>query len=201
MFERAIDTDLKLRMLREEDAEELFHVVDANRQHLRRWLPWLDANTEVEHTRQFISSTLDQHARNQGFVCGVLLSDRIVGVVGYHAINWGNRSVEIGYWLSREAIGNGIMTRCCRVLVDHAFSRLGLNRIAIPAAVGNSGSRAIPERLGFRQEGIIRDAEWLYDRYVDHVLYAALRREWNSEQGRCTRRGIRSARITRITSR
>ena len=102
MLELTIDTDLKLRMLREEDAEELFHVVDANRQHLRRWLPWLDANTEVEHTRQFISSTLDQHARNQGFVCGVLLSDRIVGVVGYHAINWGNRSVEIGYWLSRE---------------------------------------------------------------------------------------------------
>ena len=185
MFERAIDTDLKLRMLREEDAEELFHVVDANRQHLRRWLPWLDANTEVEHTRQFINSTGDQHARNEGFVCGVLLSDRIVGVVGYHPIRWGNRSVEIGYWLSRGAVGSGIMTRCCRVLVAHAFSQLGLNRVAIPAAVGNLRSRAIPERLGFRQEGIIRDAEWLYDHYVDHVLYAALKREWNSEQGRC----------------
>jgi len=72
------------------------------------------------------------------------------------------------------------MTRCCRVLVDHAFSWLGLNRVAIPAAVENSRSRAIPERLGFRQEGIIRDAEWLYDHYVDHVLYAVLKKEWTS---------------------
>ncbi len=186
MFEHSIDTDLKLRTLREDDAEELFRVVDANREHLRQWLPWLDANTEVEHTRQFINGTVDQHARDEGFVCAILLSGRIAGVVGYHPIKRANQSVEIGYWLSREAVGKGIMTRCCRVLIDHAYTELGLNRVTIPAAVGNSRSRAIPERLGFRQEGIIQDAEWLYDHYVDHVLYAALKREWNSEQGRCT---------------
>jgi ribosomal-protein-serine acetyltransferase len=185
MFERAIETDLVLRMLRLEDAEELFRVVDANRLHLRQWLPWLDVNTEIEHTRTFIASTLDQHARNEGFVCAILLAGRIVGVVGYHPINWSNRSAEIGYWLSRDAVGRGLMTRCCRVLIDHAFTHLGLNRIAIPAAVGNLRSRAIPERLGFRKEGVVRDAEWLYDHYVDHVLYAALKREWDSEQGRC----------------
>jgi len=182
MFERIIDTDLKLRMLREEDAEELFTVVEANRQHLREWLPWLDVNTEIKHTRQFIRSTDAQHARNEGFVCAVLLADRIVGLAGYHPIRWAERSVEIGYWLSRKAVGNGIMTKCCRVLVDHAFMQLGLNRVSIPAAVGNSRSRAIPERLGFRRERIIRDAEWLYDHYVDHVLYVAHKREWNGEQ-------------------
>jgi len=186
MFERTIDTDLKLRMLREDDAVELFRVIDANRQHLRQWLPWLDANTQVEHTRHFITAMLDQHARNEGFVCAILLSGRIVGVVGYHPIKRSNKSVELGYWLSREAIGKGTMTRCCRVLIDHAFTQLGLNRITIPAAVGNARSRAIPERLRFRKEGVIRDAEWLYDHYVDHVLYAALKREWSSEQGRCT---------------
>ena len=177
---------MKLRMLREDDAEELFDVVDANREHLRQWLPWLDANTEVEHTRQFIKSGLDQYARNEGFVCAILRSERIVGVVGYHPIRQANSSVEIGYWLSREAVGKGIVTRCCRVLVDHAFTKLGLNRVTIPAAVGNSRSRAIPERLGFRTERIIRDAEWLYDHYVDHVLYAALKREWDSAEGRCS---------------
>ncbi len=186
MFEHTIDTNVKLRMLRLEDAEELFHIVDENRRHLREWLPWLDGNTEVEHTRQFISSALEQHGRNEGFVCAILLSGRIVGVVAYHPIRWANRSVEIGYWLSHEAVGNGIMTRCCRVLVDHAFTQLALNRVTIPAAVGNSRSRAIPERLRFRNEGIIRDAEWLYDHYVDHVLYAALKKEWDSEQGCCS---------------
>lgn len=181
MFEYAIDADLKLRTLQEKDAEELFQVVDANRQHLREWLPWLDANTERKHTRQYIRSTLDQQARNEGFVCTVLRDHQIIGIAGYHPIDWSIRSVEIGYWLSREAVGNGIMTRCCRVLVDHAFVQLGLNRVTIPVAVENVRSRAVPERLGFQQEGILKNAEWLYDHYVDHVLYAVLKQNWSSK--------------------
>lgn len=184
MFEHTVETDVKLRMPRDQDAEELFGVVDANREHLREWLTWLDANTEVEHTRQFIRSVLDQHARNEGFSCAILRTDRIVGVIGLHPINWSNKSVVLGYWLSRESVGKGIMTKCCRVLIDHAFADLGLNRVAILAAVDNARSRAIPERLGFRQEGVIRDAGWLYDHYVDNVLYSALKVEWNNELGR-----------------
>lgn len=185
MFEKTIDPSLRLRSLQLEDAEELFRLVDANRTHLREWLPWLDSTTGVESQRDFIRSILDQEARGQGGVYAVLADERIVGVAGYHPIRWTNRSVDIGYWLASEAVGKGIMTRCCRALVDHAFTELGLNRVAIPVAVGNARSRAVPERLGFKIEGTIRDAEWLYDHYVDHVLYAALQREWDGESGRC----------------
>ena len=185
MFARIIDDTLLLRSLREDDTEQLFQVVEANREHLRVWLPWLDEMKDEDSQRGFIRSVMAQEERGQGFVCGILLEEEIVGVAGYHPIRWANKSVEIGYWLSREAVGRGIMTRCVRVLVDYAFLELGLNRVAIPAAEGNTRSRAIPERLGFKQEGILRDAEWLYDRYVDHVVYAALAREWSSAMGRC----------------
>jgi ribosomal-protein-serine acetyltransferase len=188
MFEATLNSELQLRMLREGDAEGLFRLVDANRQHLREWLPWLDANTTPEHSRQFIQSTLRQQAGDQGFVCAIILRGRMVGLVGYHPIRWSNKSVELGYWLSRDAVGQGIMTRCCRVLVDHAFFVLGLNRVAIPVAVGNIRSRAIPERLGFKQEGVTRDAEWLYDHFVDHVLYAMLKKDWNGEPGGALRK-------------
>jgi ribosomal-protein-serine acetyltransferase len=183
MFDRSIAPDLSLRVLCEEDAGELFDLVDGNRVHLREWLPWLDANIEVAHTRDFIRTMLEQQARNEGFVCAVVLEARIAGVAGYHPIRWSNRSVEIGYWLSRKTTGKGVMTKCCRALVDHAFRALKLNRVAIPVAVENLRSRAIPERLGFTNEGVMRDAEWLYDHYVDHVIYALLRREWSDEQG------------------
>jgi ribosomal-protein-serine acetyltransferase len=121
---------------------ERWHVYrDANRTYLREWLPWLDRNTEVEHSRQFIGSILQQHARNEGFTCAIPHGGHIVGIVGYHPIRWASKAVELGYWLSQDAVGKGIMTWCCHVLVDYAFQGLGFNRVAIPAATGNCSSQ------------------------------------------------------------
>jgi ribosomal-protein-serine acetyltransferase len=101
-----------------------------------------------------------------------------VGVVGYHGIDWQNRSTTLGYWLGEEYQGKGLMTAVCRALVDHAFEELGLNQVGIACAIENKKSCAIPERLGFRREGVQRQAEWLYDHFVDQALYAALASEW-----------------------
>ena len=185
MFDTRIDDELGLRTLCEDDAETLFRVVDGNRAHLREWLPWLDANTTSKDSLAFIQASFRQEVDNQGCTCAVEFDGRLVGVAGYLPIRWNNKSVEIGYWLAREAVGHGIMTKCCRVLVSHAFTGYGLNRVQIPAAVGNRRSRAIPERLGFQMEGIIRDAEWLYDHFVDHAMYSMLQRDWGGEQQPC----------------
>jgi ribosomal-protein-serine acetyltransferase len=71
------------------------------------------------------------------------------------------------------------MTKACRFLVDYAFAELKLNRVEIRCATGNHKSRAIPERLGFKLEGTVRQAEWLYDHFVDHALYGMLASEWS----------------------
>jgi ribosomal-protein-serine acetyltransferase len=57
-----------------------------------------------------------------------------------------------------------------------------LNKVEIHCAVDNKRSRAIPERLGFTQEGIIRANQWLYDHYVDDVIYGMLASEWSEQQ-------------------
>ena len=72
------------------------------------------------------------------------------------------------------------MTRACRALVDHGFHDMGLHRIEIRVAPGNTRSRAVAERLGFTQEGVLRDAAWLYDHYVDYVVYGMLSNEWQA---------------------
>ncbi len=94
----------------------------------------------------------------------------------YHLnVDWANRSTALSYWLDEAHQGKGIMTACCRAFVSHAFTTWKMNRITIQCATKNTRSRAIPERLGFKLEGIIREAEWLYDHYVDHMLYGLLR--------------------------
>jgi ribosomal-protein-serine acetyltransferase len=63
-------------------------------------------------------------------------------------------------------------------MIDQGFDTWKLNRITIECATDNSRSRAIPERLGFRLEGIVRGIEWLHDHYVDHAMYGLLRSDY-----------------------
>lgn len=99
----------------------------------------------------------------------------IAGLVSLDPIDWPSRTGYIGYWLAQNQQGQGIATQACKVLIDHAFSVLGLNRIVIACATENHRSRAIPERLGFEYDGRIRQAEQLSDRRVDHEVYVLLR--------------------------
>jgi ribosomal-protein-serine acetyltransferase len=178
MFRYELSKTAELRLLEARHAEELSALTDRNRDHLRAWLPWVDRNRTVEDRRNFIRRALKQFAENNGFQAGIWYKGRLAGVVGYHGIDWQNRSTTLGYWLGEEFQGKGLMTKACWAMVDHAFKELGLNRVGIACATENNRSRAIPERLGFRQEGVQRQAEWLYDRFVDHALYAMLASEW-----------------------
>jgi ribosomal-protein-serine acetyltransferase len=101
-----------------------------------------------------------------------------MGACGYARMSWEKRMAEIGYWLDKDMQGKGIITRATRALVTCAFQEYGLNKVEIHAAVGNKRSRAVPERLGFTQEGILRQAQWLNGRAHDMVIYRILASEW-----------------------
>lgn len=109
---------------------------------------------------------------------GIFYNDSLIGCIGVHSIDWCNHKTSIGYWLDRRYQRKGIMTKACAGLLDYLFGELSLNRIEIRAAVENARSRAIPERLGFTLEGQIREAEWIEDHFVDHVVYGLLKQEW-----------------------
>lgn len=178
MFLYRVDDEVELGLLEERHAEALFALVDANRAYLREWLPWLDYNKTVEDSRTFRRTCLQQFADNNGYQAGVWVQGELAGMLGHHGIDWANRTTSIGYWLAENFQGRGIMTRACRALVDQAFDEYGLNRVVIRCATGNAGSCAIPRRLGFTHEGVIRQAEWLYDHFVDHNVYALLAEDW-----------------------
>jgi ribosomal-protein-serine acetyltransferase len=182
VFSHKLSENTELRLLEERHAQELTDLTDRNREHLRAWLPWVDANRTVEDRKNFIRGALKQFAENNGFVAGIWHEGRLAGVISYVSIDWDNRTTEVGYWLGEEFQGQGLVTAACWALVDHAFEELGLNRVTIACATENKKSCAIPERLGFRREGVQRQAEWLYDHFVDHVVYAALASEWQTQR-------------------
>ena len=63
-------------------------------------------------------------------------------------------------------------------MLDHIFDELGLHRVEIRCGTGNLRSCAIPERLGFTREGVVREAEWVNDRWVDLVVWGILEEDW-----------------------
>jgi ribosomal-protein-serine acetyltransferase len=177
-FPHRISPELSLEILELRHANDLYLITDANREHLRQWLPWVDAMKDVADTRAFIQTARRQMAANNGFQTVVRYRGDLVGAVGHHGINRNNRSTSLGYWLTHDAQGKGIMTQSCRLYLQHAFTDLAIHRVEIRCAAANTRSRALPERLGFRSEGVVRDAEWLYDHFVDHVIYGLLAPEW-----------------------
>ena len=172
-----VDAGLELRSVATSDAEPLFARVDTQRAHLVPWLPWVEGTRTSADTRRFIERSIEQETSGSGLAALIVGEGQILGVIGFNTIDAENRSAEMGYWLGKDAEGRGIMTRSAQALLRYGFDTLGLHRVCIRAAVENARSRAIPERLGFVEEGILRDAERHGDRFLDLVCYSRLRHE------------------------
>ncbi|MFD1706394.1 GNAT family N-acetyltransferase [Siminovitchia sediminis] len=178
MFVQVVDKEIYLKLVDQNDAARLFELTDRSRKYLRAWLPWLDDINSVHDTRRYITESRTSFTQHKSMNTAVVYKEKVVGIAGFNDFDWSNRSGSVGYWLDQHYTGKGIMMRSVRALVHYGFTELKLNRIEIRAAVENYRSRSIPERLGFVMEGRIREAEWLYDHFVDHIVYGMLAREW-----------------------
>ncbi|NDV94183.1 N-acetyltransferase [Dysgonomonas sp. 521] len=170
-----VSDDISLYPLSVDDIFRIFNTLDREREYMREWLPFVDATKDVEDTGNYVRHVLE--TEDEQFT--IYYKEQFVGLIGFKETDKDNKKIEIGYWLSQYAQGKGIMTRSVSKLVDYAFSELGMNRIQIKVAVDNQKSRRIPEKLGFREEGIERDGELLVDNvFTDIVVYSLLRREY-----------------------
>ncbi len=173
-----VDDTIRLEFVEETHANSLLTLVNANRDYLREWLPWVDNMQTIENFQKHINDTKNRAALKTDFGFAIFLNNDLIGRIGLFHINHPNKIAEIGYWLAYRLQGNGIITKCCTALINHAFTVLELNRIEIKCGVGNIKSRAIAEKLQFKQEGILRKAEWLNGNFIDLYLYGMLKDEW-----------------------
>jgi len=175
-FLKTLQSDnITLRQLGKIDAPSLFALTDKNRGYLRQFLPWLDRTKTAADTEWFITNSLKGAKEKKCADYGIYYQDELVGAIGFHSMDYENKKTTIGYWLDKEHQGKGIMTRSVKILINFAFTELGLNRIQINCAPENTKSSAIPKRLGFTKEGIARQSEWLYDHFVDWEQFSLIK--------------------------
>lgn len=175
-----VDDTISLEFLQACHAESLLNLVNSNRAYLRAWLPWVDHMHSIAHFTHYINETNTRATAHTDYGYAIIINDIMAGRIGLHHINQQNKMAEIGYWLDNGLQGKGIITKCCKALIKYAFTEMNLNRIEIKCAVANDKSRTIAEKLHFKQEGILQEAEWLNGKFIDLYLYALLKNDWDS---------------------
>ena len=193
MLKFTVDDGIQMRILEKVDAVPLFNLIEKNRTYLKKWIPWLNETQSLRQTAHYIEQGKLQFYSNRSFQAGIWQEDVLVGCAGFHPIDWRHHRTSLGYWIGEEFQGKGIISKSVICLLKHAFEELELNRVEIRCGTDNVRSQAIPMKLGFEQEGIVRSVEWLYDHYVDHVVFGMLKEEWNLHKVKFTTAGQGSA--------
>ncbi|MBL8234942.1 MAG: GNAT family N-acetyltransferase, partial [Bryobacterales bacterium] len=144
---------------------------------------WPDYTQSPDDSREFIRKCVFEYAHQQTMACGIWYGSRFAGGMGAH-LDCANRTASVGYWIDHDLEGKGIVIRATEAMIRYLFAHWACNRIEIRCATENTRSRAIPERLGFRNEGTLRSAFLLRDRVLDIVVYSMLRAEWDAATAR-----------------
>jgi len=181
MFVHRLTDDAALRLIEPRRAEELYALIERNRERLRPWMTFVEYATSPDAERAFATAGLRQFADGRGFHCDILYRGKLAGGIGMMPVNRGNRSVEIGYWLDADAVGKGLVTVSCRAIVDHCFNVMDLNRVVIRTAPGNILSQAVAKRLGAAHEATLRQTAMLEGRLIDQEVFSLLKAEWREE--------------------
>ena len=158
------------------DAPDFWSAVESCRAYLEPWLPWVPFQTSVTSCSQYAEASMGDwdYGRAVRFAMRDRASRRFLGVVSLESMQHLHLSCDLGYWLRKDAIGRGLMTEAAGAAVSWGFRTLGAHRIRVAAATENHASLAVIARLGFRFEGIARQAELLSGRWLDHALFGRL---------------------------
>jgi len=173
-----IDEDMLLRSFRPSDANDLFHAVNNSRQHLRPWFDWVDPTTKVEHSLHFIQQSLHELQYQESLALGIFYKSHIIGSIGVHHWNHTTKKAELGYWISKQYEGKGVLNKCITRFIDFLFNKAELNKIEIRFIPANVRSAKVAERLGFKTEGIIRQSSMRNGKLEDMVVAGLLKQEW-----------------------
>jgi ribosomal-protein-serine acetyltransferase len=173
-----VDESITLHLPESNMAQELFDLIDQEREYLGRWLIWVKNTSSINDSHTFLKEAGIFNRGGQRLTTFIKYNKKIVGSVAFVKLDKTNKCGEIGYWISENMQGRGIITKSCEKLIEYAFKHLDLNRIVIKMDAQNTKSKAIPIRMGFTYEGKLRQDRFINDHFRDTDLYSLLKKEW-----------------------
>lgn len=171
MFTLNIGSDLQLAIVQPSFAQRYLDIVTAERAYLSKWLPWATHADNEAFFLAFIRKSLLGYAEGKSMTCAIIYQHTVVGNISFNSIDEELKKVEIGYWLSEQYQGLGIVTKAVSFLIEYAFSELNMEKVEICIATDNVSSRRVCERLNMTLEGVISNYENLNNDIISHAIY------------------------------
>ena len=163
-------------------AEAYHQLLAANHERLARWEPWALAPPALDETRSFLEASARNWLEGSELPVAIAVRDngqwRLAGSVSLRISRY-SRSGDIGYWIDGGSEGRGLASKAVAAVLDQAFGQLGLDRVTLHTDAANERSLALARRLGFTEEGLLRQALAFPGERRDQAVYGLLADEWN----------------------
>ena len=162
---------IHLEKISEKHSSEMFQQIDRHRAFLSDYVHWTRFTHKLEDTQNFIQLCMKEAETGESFVWAICVENKCVGTISFNKpIDWKNRTVLLGYWLSPEVQGQGIITKAVDKLIEE--TKLLFSCYILRCATHNERSNAVAKRCGFEFIETKREAEKIGDMmYAQHIYH------------------------------
>lgn len=174
------DDQAQLRPLEPWQAAEFLAHMDRGREFIGRYITLADAVTDLATSRAFLRSYAEKAASDTGRIYGIWTDGELVGGVLFRTMDVPNGTAEVGCWLEPSAVGQGLVTRAARIIIDWAIRQRGIHRIEWRVSSGNKASIAVARRLGMTRDGVLRENYPYRGERHDTEVWSILASEWSA---------------------
>lgn len=170
---------LILRKITHEDMNDMF--VYTSNDEVSRYVTW-DTHRTLTDTKQFIDLVLHNYANKKIAPWAIehKVTKKMIGTIDFVSWSPSHHVAEIGYVLSQDFWGKGLMTEAARAIIAFGFEKMELVRIQARCISENLGSERVMQKAGMTLEGIMRKAMLTKGAHRDMKLYAILKEEFNA---------------------
>jgi|GEM_PF-518396 len=158
-------------------AEALYTIIVKNKRYLSRYMTWPNCVNAINDTAEYLNACMLAHQKNESKTYIVVLKGEAVGILSFNAIDHPNKIAYLGYWLSPDHQGRGIIHQSINSLIEKYTDNGDIHRFVIKCSVHNARSNAVAKRCGFRLEGTLYQAELIDHTFHDQNIYAWINSE------------------------
>ncbi|NUU79773.1 GNAT family N-acetyltransferase [Paenibacillus xylanilyticus] len=168
---------LILRQITSEDSKDIFHYFSMDE--VTKFYD-VESFTSIEQAEELIQRWNERFEKEQAIRWGITLKseNRVIGTCGFHGRMKNHYKAAIGYELAWEYWQQGYITEVTQKIIEFGFNHFELNRIEAFVEPENVGSRKVLEKIGFREEGILKEHYYWKNRFVDTAIYALIKKDY-----------------------